>query len=280
MKNLVDDELRTLINQKARMVTHLNHLKQEFNARVQKIEEASAKIDELQDRVLSALESFKSYTERTAKGELKRAHAEIEKLKEQLGEQERTKANFDSLSLKKATTLGIFEAILFQLYNWSNQGDTASDFELISQAVLFPSVYERVMDGSNEAYFLDTVPDSALDVVNLGREWIKKQRRENGLSLTSPPVWKQYIGTISDWWLNEALPLLYDGAKDPSWEFDEPYTQQEMIAWTDFPVNRPLAFPKIFDGKNLVDKYSDEYMDQSGIPNFTKEAMELRLDPL
>lgn len=280
MKHLVDEELKTLLSQKARMVSHLNHLKRDFDYRVTKIEEASAKVDELQGRVLSALESYKSYAERVAKAELKRAQAEIESLKKQLKDMEPGETQPESLTLKKATTLGIFDAILFQLYNWSNSGDTASDFEMMSQAVLFPSVYERVMDGDNEAYFLDKVPDSALDVVNLGREFIKKQRKENGLSLSSPTVWKQYMPIVSDWWLNEALPLLYDGAKDPSWEFDEPYSQQEMVAWRDFPAGRPLAFPKICDGESIADSYSSKYMDQSGIPEFTRESMELRIDPV
>jgi hypothetical protein len=278
---LFDAELRRLIHQKELMTNNLEHLKRDFHARVAKIEEAAAKIDEFQDRLITAANSYKSYTERSTNGELRRAKAEIAELRSKLEklESRQHKVNADGLSLTKATTLAIFDTILFQISNWSNQGDTASDFELLSQAVLFPSVYERVVKGDNDAYFLDKVPDTALDVVNLGREWIRDQRKEDGTSLASPTTWRKYIKEVSNWWINEALPMIYDGAKDPNWDLDEPYHQQEMIAWRDFPANRPLAFPRIFDGIMLIEKYSEEYTDTAGIPKFVSEAMELRIDP-
>lgn len=278
---LFDAELRRLIHQKELMTNNLEHLKREFHARVTKIEEAAAKMDEFQDRLITAANSYKSYTERSTNGELRRAKAEIAELRSKLEklESRQHKVNVDGLSLTKATTLGIFDTILFQISNWSNQGDTAPDFELLSQAVLFPSVYERVVKGDNDAYFLDKVPDTALDVVNLGREWIRDQRKEDGTSLTSPTTWRKYVKEVSSWWINEALPMLYDGAKDPNWDLDEPYHQQEMIAWRDFPANRPLAFPRIFDGIMLIEKYSEEYTDTAGISKFVSEAMELRIDP-
>ena len=81
------------------------------------------------------------------------------------------------------------------------------------------------------------------------------------------------------WWLDDALPLIYDVRGD-DWDDIEPFSQQEMIAWRDFPANRALSFPLIFDGMETVTKLSGEIRETSGIPELDKLAMQTRLDPL
>ena len=255
-------------------------LELDFQAKIRKIEEASEKIDEMYDRVNVALETFKYRIERSASADLKRAQRRIKELEKQLetgGVQRREDVDYDAIA--KAKTLATFDAILFNICNWSTAGDTAPDFELASQAILFPAVYERVMEGDREDYIFDSMPTAALEVVKRGREWIRYFRQTCQLSLADPSMWSEHIERVAQWWLSDALPLIY-GSRDPDWEHDEPFSQQEMVAWRDFPANRALAFPLIFDGMELVNRYSDQIRESSGVPQFTAAAVKTRLDPL
>lgn len=280
MNHLVDGELRRLAKRKDALMDQVEALELDFQAKIRKIEEASEKIDEMYDRVSVALETFKYRIERSASADLKRAQRRIKELEKELesgGVKKKDDADYDAIA--KAKTLAIFDAILFNICNWSTAGDTAPDFELASQAILFPAVYERVMEGDREAYIFDAVPTAALEVVKRGREWISHFRQTQELSLADPAVWNEHIDEIVGWWVNDALPLVY-GQRDPDWDHDEPFSQQEMVAWRDFPANRALAFPLIFDGMELVNRYSNEIRETSGVPQFTTAAVKTRLDPL
>ena len=280
MNHLVDGELRRLAKRKDALMDQVEALELDFQAKIRKIEEASEKIDEMYDRVNVALETFKYRIERSASADLKRAQRRIKELEKQLetgGVQRREDVDYDAIA--KAKTLATFDAILFNICNWSTAGDTAPDFELASQAILFPAVYERVMEGDREDYIFDSMPTAALEVVKRGREWIRYFRQTCQLSLADPSMWSEHIERVAQWWLSDALPLIY-GSRDPDWEHDEPFSQQEVIAWRDFPANRALAFPLIFDGMELVNRYSDQIRESSGVPQFTAAAVKTRLDPL
>ena len=280
MNHLVDGELRRLAKRKDALMDQVEALELDFQAKIRKIEEASEKIDEMYDRVNVALETFKYRIERSASADLKRAQRRIKELEKQLetgGVQRREDVDYDAIA--KAKTIATFDAILFNICNWSTAGDTAPDFELASQAILFPAVYERVMEGDREDYIFDSMPTAALEVVKRGREWIRYFRQTYQLSLADPSMWSEHIERVAQWWLSDALPLIY-GSRDPDWEHDEPFSQQEMIAWRDFPANRALAFPLIFDGMELVNRYADQIRESSGVPQFTAAAVKTRLDPL
>ena len=280
MNHLVDGELRRLAKRKDALMDQVEALELDFQAKIRKIEEASEKIDEMYDRVNVALETFKYRIERSASADLKRAQRRIKELEKQLetgGVQRREDVDYDAIA--KAKTIATFDAILFNICNWSTTGDTAPDFELASQAILFPAVYERVMEGDREDYIFDSMPTAALEVVKRGREWVRYFRQTYQLSLADPSMWSEHIERVAQWWLSDALPLIY-GSRDPDWEHDEPFSQQEMIAWRDFPANRALAFPLIFDGMELVNRYADQIRESSGVPQFTAAAVKTRLDPL
>ena len=252
----------------------------DFQAKIRKIEEASEKIDEMFARVESSLTTFKYRTERSANAELKRAQIRIKDLEEKLQNPNSTNVvdSKASATMAKAKTIAIFDAILFNICNWSVTGDTAPDLELASQATLFPAVYERVMDGKEPAYLLDDIPECALDVIKEGREWALFLRGVSGVSLTNQLVWDEHIKSVSRWWLDKALPMLY-GSRDTYWEYDEPFSLQEMLAWRDYPAARPLSFPKIFDGFELVSQHFNQISDESGIALLNKKATLTRLDP-
>jgi hypothetical protein len=278
MNHLVDAELRRLARQKELLMEGVKDLELDFEAKIRKIEEASAKLDEMQERVVIALDTFKYRIERSANAELKRAQKRVKELEAKLAEagDAGAKRAVDSAIVSKAKTIAIFDAILFNICNWSSEGDTAPDFELASQAILFPAVYERVMKGDEEAYILDEVPVSALEVVKRGREWVRYFRRSCELSLVDPSVWERSVDDVAKWWVSDALPLIY-GARDPDWDHDEPYSLSEMIAWRDYPANRPLSFPLIFDGMEAVNKHSEQIRDDSGLPLFNQRAIKTRL---
>lgn len=279
MNHLIDGELRRLAKRKDALMDQVRALEIEFQAKIRKIEEASDKLDEMHERISVAINTFKYRTERTASADLKRAQRRIKELEKQLeGGGGAARDDVDLTAVARGRTIAIFDAILFNISNWSTAGDTAPDFELASQAVLFPAVYEQVMDGP-EGYLLDAVPPCALEVVKRGREWVRHLRQESELSLADPATWDRYAPEVASWWLNDALPMIYDQRVD-EWDDVEPFSQQEMVAWRDFPANRPLSFPLIFDGMETVSRYRDEIRETSGIPELDRSALQTRLDPL
>jgi hypothetical protein len=276
---MLDYELTRFIGRKNALSNQIKKLESEIQVKIRKLEEAADKLDESQERIMIAIAAYKKQCERGANTELRRAERrikELEKLVANGGGQAR--ADVDLMAVARGRTFAIFDAILFSISNWSTSGDTAPDFELVSQSILFPVVYEQVMNGP-EGYLLDTVPTSALEVVRRGREWVRHLRQTCERSLIDPDVWHRYQPAVVEWWLNDALPLIYE-YRNPEWDDFEAFSQQEMIAWRDFPANRALSFPLIFDGMETVTRYRDEIRESSGIPELDKNAIQTRLDPL
>ena len=177
----------------------------------------------------------------------------------------------------RAATLAILDSVIFAIGNWSTEGDTAPDFELACQSVLFPTIYERVMNGEDD-YFLEEVPVSAMEVVKRGREYVKMLRSTCEGSLVAPEVWESQAGMIQEWWIRDALPLLY-GARSEDWDNDTPLSLIEVLEWRDQPASRALHFPLIFDGMALVEKSRDQIRETTNLPEFNKNTLQTRLQP-
>lgn len=278
MNHWVDYELNRLNSQKDEMLADIRKLENAFSHWTQKLEEHMNKMSLAADKVGQGLDAYKAKVERSATSENRKLKRRVEELEAALAQTtaDVAKNATTTEAVKRARTIAIFDSILFNISNWSKQGDTAPDFELISQAVLFPSVYERVMSG-DEAYVLDEVPHSAIEVVKRGREYVKAFRKNCQLSLVEPSTWSQYAPVVQEWWVNDALPLLY-GARDTSWEEDSPYALAEMIAWRDFPANRALSFPLVFDAMENIERHRDEVREGSGISELNKQAITTRLE--
>ena len=182
----------------------------------------------------------------------------------------------DNPGVDKAKTIAIFDSILFAISNWSNDGQTAPDIELACQAVLFPTIYERVMGGEDD-YVIEKVPTSADEVVKRGRELTKYIRTVSDSSLSSPETWLKHHGEIREWIIGDALPLLY-GARDAKWDDDESLSLEEILEWKEQPASRALHFPLIFDGMELVERYRDTIRQETGLPDFNKRTLETRLE--
>lgn len=276
---MLDYELTRFIGRKSALSNQIKKLEAEIQVKIRKLEESADKLDESQERIMIAVAAYKKQCERNANTELRRAERrikELEKLVESGGG--RARPDVDLTAVARGRTFAIFDSILFNISNWSVAGDTAPDFELVSQSILFPVVYEQVMSGP-DGYLLDTVPPSALEVIRRGREWVKHLRQTCERSLADPDVWQSYQPNVVSWWLNDALPLIYE-YRNPEWDDIEPFSQQEMIAWRDFPANRALSFPLIFDGMENVNRHRDEIRETAEIPELDKKAMQTRLDPL
>lgn len=179
--------------------------------------------------------------------------------------------------LEKAKTIAIFDSMLFAIENWSSDGQIAPDITMVSQSVLFPTVYERVMKG-NEDYFIEKVPFAALEVVRRGREFVRHIREVSVAPLSDPTAWESHAELVQQWWIRDALPLIY-GARDPDWEEDRQFQHVEITEWREQPASRALDFPLIFDGMELIDRYRDQIRESTGLPEFTKQTLNTRIEP-
>lgn len=226
--------------------------------------------------VLRGAEEYREAVEREAEKEKRELRKEIERL-EKAGAGLAGLARENTEGIEKAKTIAIFDSILFAIENWCVDGQIAPDITMVSQSVLFPTVYERVMKG-NEDYFIEKVPLVAYEIVKRGREFVRYIREVSTASLTDPVAWETHGKLVQQWWVSDALPLIY-GARDPEWEEDTFFSHVEIMEWREQPASRALDFPLIFDGMELVDHYRDQIRDSTGLPDFTKQTLSTRLEP-
>ena len=172
-----------------------------------------------------------------------------------------TESESNATDVKVAATIGVFDSILRHMC------EGAEDFRLASEAFLFPAVYERVVEGNEEAYFLSDVPAATALVIARGKEHIAWIREEYDTHLTDPETWAAAIDYVVEWWRNDALPMIY-GARDEQWDIDIPLSLTEMLLWKESPGDRPLNFPKIFDAYEIYRKHKDETYGTTGLREF------------
>jgi len=181
----------------------------------------------------------------------------------------------EKVGIERAKTLAILDSILFSIENWAIDDSPAPDFTLAAQASVFPLVYEEVGKG-NADYYITEVPTAAGEIVRRGREYIHAFRKADDTSILQEESWGVISSEIHDWWVRDALPLLY-GARDPDWEIKEPYGLDEMLKWRHMEASRALEFPLIFDGMELVKQYGDEIRLTTGLPEFSKLMITTRI---
>ena len=243
--------------------TSLTNLKKKLSKLRIQIEEFGAdleKIDTKFENVLAQAEIYKSKLEREMGREVRRLERELAILSKSVKGNPPIPAT-TTTDLKVASTVGIFDTILRHMCA------NAEDFRLASEAFLFPTVYERVMDGAEDAYFLEEVPPAAILVISRGKEYINWIREEYDTHITDPETWPNAIDYVVEWWRNDALPMMY-GARDEQWDIDVPLTLQEILLWKESPAERPLNFSKVFDAYEIYRKHKDETHGTSGLREF------------
>lgn len=273
-KDYVINRISSLRLEVPKLKKKLSSATQALSALDDELDVVSVKIDS----VNSAIESFQE-------GISKRQERIIFKMQERIEqlEHELLKLNGSPISstndvmLSKVTTIAIFDAILSAITSWSSLGDQASDVEAASQTVIFPCVYDRIMSGADPAYLLDEVPVSAELVVKRGREFVKWIRSECETHITTPEAWEKYAPQVQNWWLNDGLPLLY-GEADPDWEEDTFYTLEQIEVWRNSPADRMMAFPKIHDAMDLLQKHRTEVNSKINFQSFNQRVSLTRLE--
>ena len=243
--------------------TSLSNLKKKLSKIRIQVDDLAAdleKVDTKFENVLSQAEIYKSKLERELGREVRRLEKELELLRKSTGGVI-TPGTIAESDLKVASTIGIFDTILRHMCNY------AEDFRLASEAFLFPVVYERVMDGAEEAYYLEEIPPAAPLVIKRGQSYIEWLRSEYETHVTDPDTWSDAIDYIVEWWRNDALPMIY-GARDEQWDIDMPLSLQEVLLWRESPSDRPLNFPKIFDAYEVYRKHKDEIYATTGLREF------------
>jgi hypothetical protein len=261
------------------MVDDLQKLQLNFNEAIAKVERKYGGVLRARDKLRIAEKQILRIKERTLEKECKGLRNEVAELKLKLEKYEGggKVQDSDKVPVAKATTLAIYDSIIFAICNWSTDGQSAPDIELVCQSVLFPCIYQKVMEGL-EDYYLDSVPASAMLVVQRGREYVKHLRSIEDRFITDELVWEQHAPMIQEWWVNDALPLLY-GARDDDWDNIIPKTLDEMLVWRDQPASRALDFPLVWDGMELVKTHSEDIREHSELPEFNKQQVTTRLEP-
>lgn len=254
------DNLLYATNSIRSSVTSLKKKLSNLKVSVEHFDAELEKLDTKFDNLITQSEIYKNKLERELGREVRRLERELSLLKKGLPDA-KPKASASGEELQIATTMSILEAILRQV------SAGAEDFRLISESFLFPAVIERVVRGDEEAYFLDEVPSSAMLVVQRGKEYVQWIRETCETHLTDPLAWEEYSPQISDWWRNDALPLLYS-SRDEQWDIDIPLSLQEMLLWRSSPADRPLHFSSIFDAYEIYKKNKDAVYESSGVRTF------------
>ena len=243
--------------------TSLTNIKKKVSKLRIHVEEVSADLEKMEtkfENILSQAEIYKAKLEREMGREVRRLERELALLRKTAGGA-KTPAEATESDLKVASTVGIFDTILRHMC------EGAEDFRLASEAFLFPAVYERVMEGTEDAYFLEEIPTAATLVIKRGKEHIAWIREEYDTHITDPETWPLAIDYITEWWRNDALPMVY-GARDEQWDIDVPLSLPEVLQWKESPGDRPLNFPRIFDAYEIYRKHKDEIYEPSGIRDF------------
>ena len=255
---------------------NLKHLEDRHRWRMNTLQRQTSLLEKKSNELLDAIDKIVTMEKREDAKRIKELEQKIEQM-EKNGIGSALPSSDEKPGVEKAKTISIFDSILFAISNWSNDGQIAPDIELACQAVLFPTIYERVMGGESD-YVIESVPAAADEVVKRGRELTKYLRTVVDSSLSTPDTWKENHQLVREWIIGDALPLLY-GARDPKWDEDESLTLEEILEWKEQPASRALHFPLIFDGMELLERYREDIRETTGLPEFNKRTLTTRLDP-
>ena len=276
-KRELEIQLYRLSQQIKKGEAQINSMEVEFAKKIKITRDVVADLRTMEESISVAATRYREACEKESKKTEIKLTREIELIKKTAESTRVLSREVDETDLGKAQTFAIFDSLIFAISNWSTDGQSSPDVELALQSVLFPTIYERVMKG-NADYIVNTVPVPALEIVKRGRETIKWLRQITDKSLTDPSNWEEHAGLIQQWFIRDALPLIY-GARDPDWDDDSPLSLTEVVEWRDMPASRALHFPLIFDGMDLVEKYRDEIREHTDLPTFTQQQLTTRLEP-
>jgi len=255
---LATSTMRTSVSSLKKKLSNIRIQVEAFDAELEKI-------DSKFDNLLTQAEIYKSKLEREMGREVRRLERELALLRKNVKIPAQSVGATET-ELKIASTIAIFNGVLRLMCGHDD------DFQLASEAFLFPAIYERVATGLDEAYFLTEVPASAALLIERGKQHVEWIRQEYDTHLTYPDTWRDAIEYIREWWANDALPLLY-GARDEQWDIDIPLSLAEILSWRDNPADRPLNFSPIFDAFEIYRKHKDTVYESTGLREFERNLL-------
>ncbi len=261
------DSMRSSVSSLKKKLSNLKISVEQLGSEVEKIETKF-------DKLLTQTEIYKAKLEREKGREVRRLELELSKLKKQLKDVNPViDSQEDPTELSIASTIAVFECLLRHIC------EGADDFRLMSYAFIFPTIVERVVSSEDPAYFLHKLPESSQIVINRGKEYVAYLRENCETHVTDPEAWEQYVPSVTDWWRNDALPLLY-GSRDEQWDFDVPLSLVEILMWRDEPGERPIHFSPVFDAYEIYRAHKDEVYNSSGVRAFDLKMFKFELaDP-
>lgn len=274
-----DDSLRVVIREFGILeskIRKLSDIDNDLNTKMDELKKVCVDVKPQMDAYFANKREHEQYIARRELRECQDLLEEERKLVRELKQQLAVIDIPQDGSVEKAKTLAIFDAIIASISNWSTDGQTAPDIELIFQSVLFPLVYEPVCKG-NEDYYLQEVPHIAFEVVKRGREFVAALRGEFPSVINNKETWEKYAPNIQEWIINDALPLIY-GARDENWQIKKAYKFSSMLVWRDEPHQRIMDFPLVYDGMELVANRSEQIR-STGIAKFEFETLSTRIEP-
>lgn len=250
------DTIKTTVSALRKKVSNLRFSVESFDSEL-------AKLEIKFDKLLTQTEIYKSKLQREMGREVRRLQVEMDSLRR---EKEKDGSGFapvieNPTENSIASTIAIFECLLRHICQDSD------DVKLMCYSILFPTIFERVVGAEDEAYFIHTLPQSSPTVIKRGREYVEFIRSLCETHVTDPEAWDVLIEPLSDWWKNDALPLVY-GSRDEEWDSDLPLSLTEMLIWKDEPAERPLHFSRVFDGFEIHKKLKDKVYDETGVRAF------------
>lgn len=249
------ETMRTSVTSLKKKLSNIQITVEQFRAELDKIESKF-------DKLLVQAEIYRSRIEREAKRDVRRLELELEKARKQISNSHTMVELRDipESEFKIASTVAVFECILRHMC------EDADDFKLMCHSIIFPSIYERIIQEEEELY-LESVPKSADIVITRGRQFLAHLRGEYDTHLTNSEVWESSVGAVTEWWKNDAFPLLY-GERYYEWDADVALPLIEILQWKEEPADRPLQFPSVFDVFELYKKHKDDVFEESGVRSF------------
>lgn len=249
------DSLRTTVSSLRTKVSRLKVTVEEFDSQL-------SKLDTKFDKLLTQTEIYKAKLQREMGREVRKLEAELEALrKEKEKVSPETNSSENPLEKSIASSIAIIECILRHMC------EDSDDVKLMCYSFLFPAVIERIVEAEDEAYFLHKLPSSASVIIQRGREYVSYIRSLCETHVTDPEAWNLLVEPLSDWWRNDALPIIY-GSRDEEWETDIPLSLNEMMVWKNEPGSRPINFSKVFDGFEIYRSLKDQVYDETGVREF------------
>jgi hypothetical protein len=153
--------------------------------------------------------------------------------------------------------------------------DGADDFRRMCEAVIYPSIYAKlIFNDESDALYLHSMPDTAEEVIQNGRELLALMRSEYSGHLTDEEAWTTYQDSLVVPWLkSEALPLLYDNSPE-DWEATVPLSRAEILNFERNSADRMLIYPEVYDALQMSGAYMDVVLASSGVLPFERKFQE------